>query len=88
MQEKNQKMAVTDGQGYPEAVIGNSQAVKSEPGDAGDRSFRNAVNFACSLQLDDRNFLVKILLKYHSFCYLWNFICLISQHIHCLNVYT
>ncbi|KAF3628086.1 putative B3 domain-containing protein-like [Capsicum annuum] len=48
---------VTDGQGYPEAVIGNSQAVKSEPGDAGDRSFRNAVNFACSLQLDDRNFL-------------------------------
>ncbi|KAM3382164.1 B3 domain-containing protein isoform X2 [Capsicum galapagoense] len=54
---KEPKMAVTDGQGYPEAVIGNSQAVKSEPGDAGDRSFRNAVNFACSLRLDDRNFL-------------------------------
>ncbi|XP_055828327.1 B3 domain-containing protein Os01g0905400-like isoform X3 [Solanum dulcamara] len=54
---KEPKVTEKDGQDYPEAIIGNNKAIKSEPADSGDTSFPDASNFSCSLRVDGRNFL-------------------------------
>ncbi|KAJ8531124.1 hypothetical protein K7X08_025855 [Anisodus acutangulus] len=54
---KEPKITEKDGQGYPEAVIGNNKVIKSEPADSGDASFPDAGSFSCLLRVDGRNFL-------------------------------
>lgn len=54
---KEPKRTEKDGQGYPETVIGNNKAIKSEPADSEDTSFPDAGSFSCSLRVDGRNFL-------------------------------
>ncbi|XP_049363532.1 B3 domain-containing protein Os01g0905400-like [Solanum verrucosum] len=54
---KEPKIIEKDGQGCPEAEIGNNKAIESEPADLGDTSFLDAGNFSCLLRVDGRSFL-------------------------------
>ncbi|XP_049394901.1 B3 domain-containing protein Os01g0905400-like, partial [Solanum stenotomum] len=54
---KRPKIIEKDGQGCPEAKIGNNKAIESEPADSGDASFLDADNFSCLLRVDGRSFL-------------------------------
>ncbi|KAK4734388.1 hypothetical protein R3W88_008649 [Solanum pinnatisectum] len=54
---KEPKIIEKDGQGCPEAEIGNNKAIESEPADSGDTSFPDAGNFSCLLRVDGRSFL-------------------------------
>ncbi|KAM3340677.1 B3 domain-containing protein [Capsicum galapagoense] len=58
---KEPKITEKDGQGYPESVIVNNMAIKSDPADSGDTSISDDDSFSCSLQVDGRNFLVYML---------------------------
>ncbi|KAM3248045.1 B3 domain-containing protein [Capsicum annuum] len=55
---KEPKITEKDGQGYPESVIVNNMAIKSDPADSGDTSISDDDSFSCLLQVDGRNFLV------------------------------
>ncbi|KAK6794334.1 hypothetical protein RDI58_007787 [Solanum bulbocastanum] len=54
---KEPKIIEKDGQGCPEAEIGNNKAIESEPADSGDTLFPDAGSFSCLLRVDGRSFL-------------------------------
>ncbi|KAG5616732.1 hypothetical protein H5410_016556 [Solanum commersonii] len=49
LNRKEPKIIEKDGQGCPEAEIGNNKAIESERADSGDTSFLDAGNFSCLL---------------------------------------